>query len=179
LGCALHGCCFGSRSDLPWAVSLPPGSSAFLTQAEQRLIPPAAGASLPVHPLPLYFSAVALLIAALALWMGASKRYEGRRALWFLVLFSASSAVLEPLRADDPFRVYWGPLPQLLWVSAGMAVVFLAVLTVVERRAWRARQAAAARRMHVGRNSPHCPALTPESEPFELAIDSLPVPASG
>jgi phosphatidylglycerol:prolipoprotein diacylglycerol transferase len=132
VGCLLHGCCYGVSCSLAWGISLPADSYVYLRQLEDGTLPVGATRSLPVHPLPLYFTLAALGIAMLLLWLRSRKRYDGQLALLLLFLFSASSALLEPLRADDPMRVYWGPLPQLLWVCAGMSVVAGCLLAAAE-----------------------------------------------
>ena len=38
LGCFMNGCCFGGLSDLPWAVSFPPGSPAYMQQLDEGVI---------------------------------------------------------------------------------------------------------------------------------------------
>ena len=134
LGCFLHGCCFGGLCPYPWGVRLPLGSYVFDMQQQAGLLPPGAAASLPVHALPLYFAAAGLWMTAVLLWARRYKRYDGELGLLLLVLYSATSALLEPLRSDDPTRVYLGPLPQLLWISAGMTVLSLLLLAVAEYR---------------------------------------------
>ncbi len=124
VGCLLHGCCYGEVCDLPWGISLSTKSYVYAIHLERGILPPNAAASLPVHPLPLYFSAAGLSIAAILVWMRRRKSFDGQLALTLLFLFSASSAALEPLRIDDATRVYWGSLPQLQWVTAVMAVAF-------------------------------------------------------
>lgn len=122
-GCLLHGCCYGMPSDVPWAVALSSSSYVYAVHLERGLLPPDASASLAVHPLPAYFAATGIAITLFLLWLRHHKRYDGQLALTLIFLFSASSALLEPLRIDDPMRVYWGPAPQLLWVNAALAVV--------------------------------------------------------
>src|SRR5262249_7293406 len=85
-----------------------------------------------IHPLQLYFAAAALAIAATALWLRRRKRYDGQVALVGLVLFSASAAALEFFRADQPLRLYWGPLPQLEWTALPMTPAPIAPLAVAE-----------------------------------------------
>lgn len=133
-GCFLHGCCYGHLCSLPWGVTLPPDSYVFARQLDANLLPPHATRSLPVHPLPLYFAAVGIGATVFLLRLRRRKRYHGQLGLWLLALFSVSSAILEPFRADDPGRVYLGPLPQLLWVTLGMAIVSVAALGVAEYR---------------------------------------------
>ncbi len=135
LGCFLHGCCFGTASDLPWAVRFPQAEILIRSlQVDQGLLPPQATEALPVRPLQLYFAAAALAIAGLLLWRRSCKRFDGELGLVFLVLFSASSAALELLRAELPQRTYWGPLPELLWVTAAMTVLSTIVLVAAEYR---------------------------------------------
>ena len=65
-------------------------------------------------------------------WLHPRKRYDGEVALVALVLFSTSAAALEFLRADAQPRVYWGPLPQLMWMALGMSAVSIAALAAAE-----------------------------------------------
>lgn len=135
LGCFLHGCCFGSLCPYPWGVALPGTSFVALRQSEAGLLATDAARALPVHPLPLYFAAAGLGITAVLLWRRPRKRFDGELALLLVLLFAASSAVLESWRADDPGRVYWGPLPQLMWVNAILAGVAAVGLAAAQRRA--------------------------------------------
>ncbi len=138
LGCFLHGCCYGIPCDLPWAVTLSSSSYVYAVHLERGVLAADATHSLPVHPLPLYFAACGAGIAAFLLWLRPRKSYDGQLALTLLFLFSASSALLEPLRIDDPSRIYWGPWPQLLWVNSAMTVVSAAALLLARQRAARA-----------------------------------------
>ena len=56
IGCFLNGCCYGAVSNLPWAVTFPAGSHAWVRQVDAGLISPTAASSLPVHPTQLYAS---------------------------------------------------------------------------------------------------------------------------
>jgi phosphatidylglycerol---prolipoprotein diacylglyceryl transferase len=154
LGCFLNGCCFGEVCRYPWGVRFPRQHLSYLLQIDKRLLPPDAAAPLPVHPLQLYFAVTGLLIAALLYRLRRHKRYDGQVGLLFLVLFSATSAVWEPLRADTVDRVYIGPWPQLLWITALMTVVATTLLVIAD---WRlagrgdGRRPAAAREIAPGR----------------------------
>jgi phosphatidylglycerol:prolipoprotein diacylglycerol transferase len=134
IGCFLEGCCYGEPCSWPWCVSFPSGSFALNRHQFMRLVPLDATASAPVHPLQLYFAAVGLLMTATALWMHKHKRYDGQVALVCVLLFSASSAALEGLRAPFGLRAYWGDLPQLTWVLMGMAAVCFVALIIGELR---------------------------------------------
>jgi phosphatidylglycerol:prolipoprotein diacylglycerol transferase len=133
LGCFLHGCCFGTICAWPWCVSFPPEAHVYALHHANGLVSEWASRSAPVHPLQLYFAAAALLIVAAALWLRPYKQYDGQVGLVALVLFALSSAGLELLRADEPVRVYWGPLPQLLWSALGLALVSMLGLLAAQR----------------------------------------------
>lgn len=102
LGCFAAGCCYGSPTDLPWAVTFPHGH---------------ASAGVPIHPVQLYdalFGLLALvgvvvfyqrrrfpgetfagLIAAYAVWRFFTEmvRADADRGLWFKGLLSTSQIV--------------------------------------------------------------------------------------
>ena len=140
MGCFLNGCCYGIPCHWPWCISFPP------TPAAAGVFQGGIGTGgTPVHPLQLYFATTGLLITAAGIWRLHRRRYEGEPALLALLIFSASSAFFELLRAKTAARVYWGPLPQLAWVTLTMTAGALAVLVIAEgghRR--RGREVAAA-----------------------------------
>ncbi|HXJ35542.1 MAG TPA: prolipoprotein diacylglyceryl transferase family protein [Candidatus Eisenbacteria bacterium] len=137
VGCLLHGCCFGTTCDWPWAITFPPQSAVYATQEYLGWLEPGATRSLPVHPLQIYFMAAGLALAAVALWVQRRKRYDGQVALVGLVVLSASAAGLEFFRGEFGGRVWWGSLPQLEWTALAMlaaAFVALAAAEMVHRR---------------------------------------------
>ena len=100
LGCFLNGCCFGRLSDVPWAVTFPPGSWAYWYQEAHGLVPRNAPRSLPVHPLQLYFL-VAALGAYVVLRVCRTRGWPpGRLQLISYTMFFSTTALLEPLRAN-------------------------------------------------------------------------------
>ena len=96
------------------------------------LVPEDATGTAPVHPLQLYFAASGLLLTGVALWHHRRKRWDGEVALGGLLLFSISAGALESFRADDPWRTYWGRLPQLEWTALAMTAASLSALGVAE-----------------------------------------------
>lgn len=101
IGCFLSGCCFGTPTDLPWAVVYPPRTPAHTSHRVQHGLPLDAPGSLPCHPLSLYFSVDSLAIFAFLLWLAPRARYPGQVFLWFVVLRTWSKAALETLRGYD------------------------------------------------------------------------------
>lgn len=123
IDCLLAGCCAGRVSHLPWAVSFPAASRPWYAHIASGLVPRDAAASLPVHPLQIYFLLLALLLGVLALWWLPRRSYDGQLVLLFLALHEGAKFLLEFLR--DP------PLPQLQVVSLGVSLAAtLALVTI-------------------------------------------------
>jgi prolipoprotein diacylglyceryltransferase len=127
-GCFLGGCCFGMRSSLPWALRFPDHTPPWDAHVAAGWIGYSAHASLPVHPLQLYFIVLSLAAAAIALWMQPRKTYAGQVALVFLAVDGLGKFALELLRHE--------PLPDVRSASLGIGVVATAVLGVAAIR-WR------------------------------------------
>jgi prolipoprotein diacylglyceryltransferase len=135
VGCLVIGCCFGTPSGLPWAVSHPAGSLAHELHSALGWtwdgLP-----SLPVHPVPAYECA-ALLLAAAAL-PAIRKRVGNDRglALWVAAGYLALRAAVDPLRGMintpgslDPL----GPLTMAQWAYLGAAVVLAVAAWLLPR----------------------------------------------
>ncbi|MDX2167556.1 MAG: prolipoprotein diacylglyceryl transferase [Deltaproteobacteria bacterium] len=98
VGCFLNGCCFGVPTALPWGVVFPQDSDPHSSHRVQGLLGPESTASLPVHPLSLYYALDTLAIMVFLLWLSRRSRYRGEVFLWFVVLRSWSAVALEQLR---------------------------------------------------------------------------------
>jgi phosphatidylglycerol:prolipoprotein diacylglycerol transferase len=134
--CFLNGCCTGTLCPHFWGVAFPKPTYVWNYHVADRLVPPNAEWSLPVHPLQLYFTAVGLLIAAAGWTLDRHKRYEGQSALVALLLFAGFNVLLEPFRGWAPARRTWMGVPQLTWVAGATFVATLLVLLYCE---WRRR----------------------------------------
>ena len=132
VGCFLHGCCFGTICSWPWCLTFPRDTYIYQYHVDLGVLSAGAARTLPIHPLQLYFVAAGLMITATALWIHPRKRYDGEVALVSLVLFSASTAMLEFLRADAQPRLYWGTLPQLTWIALAMTAASCVALAAAE-----------------------------------------------
>jgi phosphatidylglycerol:prolipoprotein diacylglycerol transferase len=129
VGCWMNGCCLGSAcpSWLPVCIRFPPGSEPYGAQLASGLIDGGAAMSLPAHPLPFYFAAVALLILAVLVQMIRQGAVPGMPLAVAIVLGSAGKLALEELRSTPrPMGPTWTvPAIALLGTLAVLAIVHL------------------------------------------------------
>ena len=98
LSCLLAGCCFGVVTSLPWGIRYPRDSLAMRLHVAEGKVAYAAAWSLPVHPLQLYFAALAIAVGCVVLWYRRRQRYDGELLLLFVVLHETGKGLLELLR---------------------------------------------------------------------------------
>jgi phosphatidylglycerol:prolipoprotein diacylglycerol transferase len=133
MGCLLAGCCFGVRTDGPWALSFPPNSPASESQWKAHELERAGLWSHPVHPTQLYESAASLAIAAFCLfYVHGRKRYDGQVFASFLALYAGARFLLETLRADDRGGLLSLSTSQLIGL---VAIALAAAIHSARRRA--------------------------------------------
>jgi phosphatidylglycerol:prolipoprotein diacylglycerol transferase len=133
-GCLACGCCWGSTCTLPWAITFPKDSPAYLQHARLLLLPEHATHSLPVHPSQIY-SMLAFLIIFAALLVYRSSQPAPGRLLWaFLFLYSVKRLLLDFFRADHPAIVLG-----LNFVQCISCVVILATFAYFAFRMFRFR----------------------------------------
>jgi phosphatidylglycerol:prolipoprotein diacylglycerol transferase len=107
LGCFLNGCCWGTPSDLPWAIAFPKDCPTWDHHEELGLISGDSPYSLPVHPTQLYNLFGQLVVFLILLWMyrrlraGGSKRYEGIVLFTFPLLYGIVRFTTEIFRGDS------------------------------------------------------------------------------
>jgi phosphatidylglycerol:prolipoprotein diacylglycerol transferase len=119
IGCFLAGCCYGSDSDVPWAVVFPAGH-------------PSGGHA--VHPVQLYDAAYGLAgLIALAL-LYPRRRFSGEPFCAFVVSYATFRFCTEMFRADADRGVWLGGL---LSTSQLVALATVPVTIYFWRRALR------------------------------------------
>lgn len=128
VGCLLHGCCYGTITDVPWAWSYPPGSLAWYEMIEAGVIDWGAPASASAHPLPLYFLILELYLFVFCLGLRMRKRYDGQVLLMFLAIHGPIKAALEFLRFE------YDPLHQIVFPIGLLAAAILLVHRLRNRR---------------------------------------------
>lgn len=141
LGCFLGGCCFGSRTDVAWAVSFPAWSDASRAHVKQGVLGVASLPSLPVHPTQIYESVASLLVAGWCLFVALPrKRFDGHVFVQFAALYAFARFTIEFWRDDD--RGGGFGLSTSQWVSIWL-LVFALVTYLYRRRSGLATHVAA------------------------------------
>ena len=111
LGCLMNGCCYGSASDLPWAIHFP---------AEHET----NGAG--VHPTQIYEASLNLALYAGLARLYRGKRFDGQVFAIYLVGYALLRSLVEVFRGDYPARSF-GVLTPAHWVSAGILFIGVAL----------------------------------------------------
>lgn len=124
LGCFMAGCCYGSPSHLPWAVTFSnPKSLCPLRE--------------PLHPAQLYEAFLALGVFGLLSVLKTRKRYDGQMFLTYFALAGLVRFVVEFFRSPEDYRgpvLLWSmPLTQV--IALGLTLVCGALLLWFGRRA--------------------------------------------
>jgi len=124
IGCFMAGCCYGSPSNLPWAVTF---------TNPQTLCP----IRVPVHPAQLYEAFLALIVFGIIYRLRTRKSFDGQLLLAYFALAGLVRFVVEffrsPLDYRGPVFFGWMPLTQLM--ALGLALVCGSLLLYFSRRA--------------------------------------------
>ncbi len=99
--CFLHGCCYGSITEMPWAVQYPPSSPLFTHQVKIGVLQQEAQLSVAVHPLPFYlsFSALLVFLVTSILWHKFKKR-PGYTFLFYWFFYCSARFAWEYFRGN-------------------------------------------------------------------------------
>jgi phosphatidylglycerol:prolipoprotein diacylglycerol transferase len=102
LGCFATGCCFGTVSHLPWAVTYGPPAAAWGRHVRDEHLSAAVPLSLPVHPVQLYEAALCILLTAFLLRFQRRPHRNGEPFVVCVIALALIRLTFSPLRADLP-----------------------------------------------------------------------------
>lgn len=137
LGCLMAGCCYGSPTGVPWAMSYGPPHLAWRTQHAEGLIDSMSTTSLTIHPVPVYFILAFLLCIVLVLRFRHRLRANGNKTLLVLILVFGFRFIIEFFR--DPMtnhgwgETFWG-IKQIQWLLLLLVLLFGTFLWLRESR---------------------------------------------
>ena len=124
LGCLFAGCCFGTRTDVPWAITF---TSEY---AAQNVGTPL---NVPLHPAQLYEAGAELLILIFLLATERKGRPFPGRTFWgYMFLYGVSRFIIEFYRGDP--RGIVGPFSTSQFVSLVIVPLSLVMLYMLSRR---------------------------------------------
>ena len=124
-GCFASGCCWGTPTDLPWAVTFP--------ELARRMHPDLPG--VPLHPTQIYMSVTSLAILGLLMLLYRRQRFHGQIIAAYLVVYAIVRFWLEYVRGDaERGFVLGGLLSTSQFVGIGLAAAGAALYLVLDRR---------------------------------------------
>ena len=135
VGCLLAGCCFGTPTDGPWGVTYAAGSFVHGFHLAHGVVAGGAGAPAPVHPVPLYDVAFALVVLALLPQLGRRLRAPGSLCGAVVGLYAVWRFAQDFVRAGEAEA--WGGLTAVQLGMAAAAVVAFGAVAWAERAARR------------------------------------------
>jgi phosphatidylglycerol:prolipoprotein diacylglycerol transferase len=119
-GCFFSGCCYGTPTDLPWAVTFP--------DVGRRLHPGLP--AVPIHPTQIYMSLNAILILGILLMLYRHKRFHGRIISVYVLLYAVTRFFIEFVRGDADRGFVFGSR----WSTSQFLGLVLAVFAVLTYR---------------------------------------------
>jgi len=93
-GCFASGCCYGTPTDLPWAVTFPE-----LARTIHAGLP-----EIPLHPSQIYLSLNSLIILGILVLVYRRKRFNGQIMMLYLMLYGGTRFFIEYVRGDRERR---------------------------------------------------------------------------
>lgn len=124
-GCFCSGCCWGTPTSLPWAVTFP--------DVARRLhsgLP-----AVPIHPTQIYLSLNSLLILLVLVLLYRRKRFHGRIITVYVVLYSVTRFFIEFVRGDaERGTVFGGRLSTSQFLGILLAAAAAAAYAALDAR---------------------------------------------
>jgi phosphatidylglycerol:prolipoprotein diacylglycerol transferase len=114
LGCFAAGCCWGSRCDLPWAVTFTNPAAHDITGVPLHV---------PLHPAQLYEAALTALVAWILYRRSLKPHPPGWILALYLLLYSPARLFVEFFREHDQPPPLGGPLTWTQWIAVALTGV--------------------------------------------------------
>ena len=121
IGCFLAGCCHGTPSSLPWAV----------TFTDPRSLAPQG---IPLHPTQLYSSLSLFAIFAFLVWLRKRKTFPGELLWSYTLVYSIFRFFMEFLRGDPRGNVLGGLLSSAQAIGIPLAGISVVMLLYLRKR---------------------------------------------
>jgi len=135
IGCFLNGCCWGTPTNVPWAVRFGPGSFPYARHLRLGLIEASAETTIPIHPSQLYMVVGLFALYVLLRVIYERTQHSGLTMLVYLLLHGAFRFVIEFFRADSLYR--YAGLTAAQWISIGLVLSSMTALALLAAFYWR------------------------------------------
>jgi len=123
-GCFFAGCCYGIKTDVPWAI----------TFTDPRSLAPLG---IPLHPTQIYSSLNALLIFTILVWVGKRKSFDGQVFWTYGALYSIGRFIIEFFRGDDRGFAVENVLSTSQFLGIFILILSVTMLIVLRRKSLR------------------------------------------
>lgn len=136
LGCFFNGCCWGARTELPWAIHYPTARyGPFAQQVDAKLIPADAAHTLGVHPTQLYesFGLLVLFVVMRAAWKRPHR--SGQVMVLYPIGYGILRFLTEATRGDSARP--WMGMTASQMVALGFIAFGVTALGLLRVTAWR------------------------------------------
>ncbi len=125
LGCFSAGCCWGVRTNLPWAVT-------FTNPVAKDLV--GVPLNVPLHPTQLYESFAEFCIFGILYWRIRKAHRPGAIISLYLILYSTVRFIVEFFRYHEQGNLWGGPLDTSQWISILLVLAGAAYFVHSRRR---------------------------------------------
>jgi prolipoprotein diacylglyceryltransferase len=134
--CLISGCCYGTPTQLPWAIHYSNASPAFNQQVSEGLISETATSTLGIHPTQLYYIIGFLLVFLLIIIFRKKVKSPGSLALLGFILMAVSRFTIEFFRepvGNKMSSLQWAGVNLLQWVILVLVLLSAWVLYQKEK----------------------------------------------
>jgi phosphatidylglycerol:prolipoprotein diacylglycerol transferase len=114
IGCFLNGCCYGTPSNVSWAIIFPPESAAGYHFT-----------NIPIHPAQIYSSLYGLFIFVIILFVERWKKYDGLLLYCFFILYGLSRFTVDLFRYYEESMVIFHIGNQPLSLNQGISFLMI------------------------------------------------------
>jgi phosphatidylglycerol:prolipoprotein diacylglycerol transferase len=136
-GCLFGGCCYGTETNLPWALQYGADFKVFQLQAAHLQIPASSALSLPMHPTQIYDMLFCLVICLLVFLTRKIWKATGSRFLFVILCYAISRFINEFFRDSSMIghlgETFWG-IKIVQWMILGAASIIAFILVYRETR---------------------------------------------
>ena len=126
VGCLLNGCCYGRRTDLPWAIT-------FTNPQAQEIS--GTPLNVPLHPTQIYDGLFNLILYGFLAWLFRRKKFDGEIFTTYLICYAVTRSIVECFRGDYSGLHYHFGLTPAQWISVPMFIGGLVLAAILSRRA--------------------------------------------